>query len=97
MTEEGYKRLQSWCKMSWNKKDQNYKFMVEWRNEATSIRRQIIFSKTKVKQSVRILLQCKDEDSKAKWSYIVEESKKIRDDRMKKFAEFPEFIDEKTI
>jgi hypothetical protein len=87
MTEQEYKELQAWCKSSFNKGLPTYTSKVELRNTATSIRRNIIFYKTKIKEYMFILGGCKEEEKISKWKEYIEQCKQARDLLMEKFKQ----------
>jgi hypothetical protein len=87
MTEQQYKELQKWCASHYNKGTEEYKNKVALRNAATSIRRNIIFYKKKIKDAMFVLEACKEKEKINKWTIYINEYKDARDLLMKKFEQ----------
>lgn len=87
MTEMEYKELQAWCKSSFNKGLPTYIAKVDLRNTATSLRRNIIFYKTKIKEYMFILDGCKEDDKIVKWKEYIDQCKQARNLLMEKFKQ----------
>jgi hypothetical protein len=77
MTELQYKEIQAWCQSGLNRKayPEEYAKKVATRNEATSIRRNIIFYRTEIRKAMFVLEACKDEEKIERWKGIVAECK----------------------
>lgn len=80
MTEEEYKVLQLWCRSSTNKRrfPEIHQVRTETYKEAVNIRRQLIFYKAQIKDSMFVLEACKEPDAVTKWTKIVDENKVLK-------------------